>query len=55
MHYFSSSVLYPTTSSSIDPTMGKARNSPNFVAFNALEQVNISWVQRPPLVVKGSS
>lgn len=55
MHYFSSSVLYPTTSSSTDPTMRKAKNSPNFVAFNALEQVNISWVRRPPLVVKGSS
>lgn len=50
MHYFSSSMLYPTTSSSIDPATKKAKNSPNFVAFNGLEQVNILWAQRPSLV-----
>lgn len=48
-------MLYPTTSSSTDPTIRKAKKSPNFVAFNGLEQINILWAQCPSLVLKGSS
>lgn len=38
MRYFSSSVLYPTTSSLTDPTIRKANNSPDL-------QLSVSWTK----------